>query len=181
MTPAQPGALLLRIDLPEEAATRGLARRLAVLVRAGDVIALWGDLGAGKTVFARAFVNALAPPDGDAAAARDEEVPSPTFTLVQVYERDPAPVWHVDLYRIEDRSETRELGLDEAFAEGISLIEWPDRLGAWLPAGRLDLVLAFAERPEARLAELRGGAGWRARLSEAGIGAAAGAQAPAHV
>lgn len=180
MTPAQPGALLLRVDLPEEAATQQMARRLAALARAGDVIALWGDLGAGKTVFARAFVNALAPPGGDATAAEEEEVPSPTFTLVQVYERAPASVWHVDLYRIEDRSETRELGLDEAFAEGISLIEWPGRLGAGLPAERLDLVLDFAERPEARRAELRGGDGWRARLAEAGMDAAAGAEVQAH-
>jgi tRNA threonylcarbamoyladenosine biosynthesis protein TsaE len=178
MSPAQLGALLLRVDLPDEAATAHLARRLAALARGGDVIALWGDLGAGKTLFARAFINALPRPGGGAETAPEEEVPSPTFTLVQVYDRAPAPVWHIDLYRIEDPSEARELGLDEAFAEGISLIEWPDRLGDRLPAGRLDLVLDFVERPESRRAGLHGGPDWRARLAEAGLSIQEGA--PAH-
>jgi tRNA threonylcarbamoyladenosine biosynthesis protein TsaE len=105
------------LDLPDEAATESLARRLAGVARPGDVIALWGGLGAGKTAFARAFVRAA----GDPA----EEVPSPTFTLVQTYALAAGPCWHFDLYRLQAPDEVWELGIEEAFAGGIVLIEWP--------------------------------------------------------
>lgn len=160
MARSEPAAEALSLYLPDEAATERLARRLAALARPGDVIALTGELGSGKTVFARAFVNALAHPRGEGP----EEVPSPTFTLVQVYDRLPAPVWHVDLYRIKRPHEADELGLDEALADGIMLIEWPDRLGPRLPAERLDVTLAFAEAEGARHAVLQGGAAWTERL-----------------
>lgn len=150
--------------LPDLAATQALGRALAPLLRAGDVIALHGDLGAGKTALARALIQALPNPSGGPAGAAEEEVPSPTFTLVQTYERDPAAVWHVDLYRIEERSELRELGLSEAFAEGISLIEWPDRLGGELPADALQIVLEFDPAGQGRRARLAGGGDWPARL-----------------
>ena len=183
MNPSDSPPLVVRVELPDEAATARLARRLAGLARPGDLFALRGDLGAGKTTFARAFINALARPGqaGAEGASRDEEIPSPTFTLVQIYERAPAPVWHVDLYRIEDPAEARELGLEEAFADAICLIEWPERLGASLPAARLDVALGFADSADARRATLRGGAEWRARLAGCGLAAPSIAAAEAHV
>jgi tRNA threonylcarbamoyladenosine biosynthesis protein TsaE len=149
------------IKLPDETATATLAARLAALARAGDVIALSGDLGAGKTTFARAFI--------DAAGAADDEVPSPTFTLVQVYEAGAAPIWHFDLYRLKSAEEGWELGIEEAFTSGIALIEWPDRLGPLLPQRRLGITLEFGDAPQARRASIDGDAAWRARL--AGIAA----------
>ena len=145
-------------DLPDEAATAALAARIAAQARPGDVIALRGDLGVGKTSFARAFIRAC----GDA----EEEVPSPTFTLVQVYEAGGASVWHFDLYRLGRAEEAWELGIEEAFACGISLIEWPERLGQLLPQRRLEISLAFGERAQARRAECAAGAEWRVRLAE---------------
>ena len=152
----------IALDLPNEAATVALARRLAGLARPGDVIALAGDLGSGKTSFARAFIRSL--PLGDAAG--DEEIPSPTFTLVQIYERRPAPVWHFDLYRLERPEEAYELGLEDALAGAISLIEWPERLGPLLPAERLDVRLFFTEDAVGRRAELAGHGGWSERLGD---------------
>lgn len=146
---------MISLDLPDEAATAALARGLAAHARAGDVIALSGELGAGKTTFARAFIR---------ARGGGEEVPSPTFTLVQVYELPGPAVWHFDLYRLEQAEQAWELGIEEAFAEGISLIEWPDRLGTLLPARRLDIHFAFGESSQARRATLSGGAEWQARL-----------------
>jgi tRNA threonylcarbamoyladenosine biosynthesis protein TsaE len=145
------------INLPDEAATARLASRLAALSRRGDIIALSGDLGAGKTVFARAFIRAR--------LRRDEEVPSPTFTLVQIYEAPEAAVWHFDLYRLAAPGEAWELGIEEAFAAGIVLIEWPDRLGPLLPAGRLDLTLEFGEDAEARRAVVAAAGEWQTRLA----------------
>ncbi len=144
-------------DLPNEAATAAFAARIAAQARPGDVIALRGDLGAGKTSFARAFIRAR----GNA----DEDVPSPTFTLVQTYQTDAAAIWHFDLYRIEVAQEAWELGIEEAFAAGISLIEWPERLGPLLPQQRLEIALAFGAHPEARRATCTGGADWLARLA----------------
>ncbi|HSR72376.1 MAG TPA: tRNA (adenosine(37)-N6)-threonylcarbamoyltransferase complex ATPase subunit type 1 TsaE [Kiloniellales bacterium] len=152
------------LDLTDEAATETLAARLSGLARRGDVIALFGDLGTGKTTFARAFVNAL--PRAEGAPRGDEEVPSPTFTLLQIYERRPAPIWHFDLYRVRRPDEAYELGLEEALAEGISLIEWPERLGPLLPAERLEVHLAFGPTAEARTAELVATATWAGRLAD---------------
>ncbi len=147
---------MARIDLPSEAATAALAAAIARRAHAGDVIALKGELGTGKTSFARAFIR---------ARGGSEEVPSPTFTLVQLYELDPA-IWHFDLYRLERPEEAWELGIEDAFTSGISLIEWPERLGPLLPARRLEIVLDFADRPQARRAMLDAGLDWRARLRE---------------
>ncbi len=156
------------IPLPDEAATLALARSLTGLLQAGDVVFLIGDLGTGKTTFARGLINAL-PQVGDGAG--DEEVPSPTFTLVQIYERRPAPVWHVDLYRLERPEEVEELGLEEAAGEAITLIEWPERLGQRIPADRLEVQLSYGEAPDTRSVLLVGYGSWRKRLS--GIGSAA--------
>src|SRR5438132_8708462 len=98
-------------ELPDEAATAALAARIAALARPGDVIALAGELGAGKTSFARAFIRARTGRDGEVA----EEVPSPTFTLVQVYELADATIWHFDGYRLCDPEEAWELGIEDAF------------------------------------------------------------------
>lgn len=136
------------LDLPDMAATGALAARLGPLLRAGDVVALFGGLGAGKTAFARALIQALQAPLGAV-----EEVPSPTFSLVQYYQIGPLGLWHFDLYRLSAPDETWELGLEEAFATGVSLIEWPERLGALLPADRLEVYLeipADAEFDETR-------------------------------
>ena len=151
----------LRLD--DQAATAALARRLAPLLRRGDLVALRGDLGCGKTSFARALITTLPPADPGAAP---DEVPSPTFTLVQIYDRRPAPVWHFDLYRVQDPEDVLELGFEEALAEGICLIEWPERLGPLLPEDRLDLRLDFGASPEARRARLEGHGGWAARLAK---------------
>jgi len=147
-----------RLALADEAATAALARAVARDARPGDVIALWGDLGAGKTRFARAFIGALAGED------EGEEVPSPTFTLVQSYDTPAGTVWHFDLYRLDSPDEVLELGFEEALADGIALIEWPDRLGPLLPRDRLDLALEFADAADARVARLTGQGAWAERL-----------------
>ena len=156
--------LLREVALADLAATARLAAVLARVLRKGDVIALEGPLGAGKTAFVRALIAAL---------GGEEEVPSPTFTLVQTYDLPPVPVWHFDLYRLAKPADAYELGIEEAFAEGIGLIEWPEHLGALLPGDRLELALAFAgpsgmsgDDDEARLARLVGHGGWAARLAE---------------
>jgi tRNA threonylcarbamoyladenosine biosynthesis protein TsaE len=147
---------MIAFDLPDEAATAMLAARISAVADAGDVIALKGDLGAGKTSFARAFIRAR----GD----RDIAVPSPTFTLVQVYEFTPAAIWHFDLYRLTSSEEAWELGIEDAFSEGISLIEWADRLGPLLPDRRLEINFAFGDRPDARQVLLYPGSAWRERI-----------------
>ncbi|MGE4014248.1 MAG: tRNA (adenosine(37)-N6)-threonylcarbamoyltransferase complex ATPase subunit type 1 TsaE, partial [Alphaproteobacteria bacterium] len=146
-----------RLDSP--AATAALARRLAQAARPGDVFALSGKLGAGKTHFARHFVAAR-------AADPSIEVPSPTFTLVQVYELPGGAIWHFDLYRIATPGELDELGWDDACAGGIVLVEWPARAGARLPTERLDIEIDFAADAEARVAQLIGRGAWAARLTE---------------
>jgi tRNA threonylcarbamoyladenosine biosynthesis protein TsaE len=144
------------VDLPDEAATAVFAARISALAAAGDIIALKGDLGAGKTSFAREFIR---------ARGGVEEVPSPTFTLVQVYEIGCVAIWHFDLYRLESPEEAWELGIEDAFSEGISLIEWPERLGALLPRRRLEIELLFGDRPTARRALIAAGEAWQKRLA----------------
>ncbi|MDI1228861.1 MAG: tRNA (adenosine(37)-N6)-threonylcarbamoyltransferase complex ATPase subunit type 1 TsaE [bacterium] len=128
----------IRIDHEEE--MRVLAVRIAQILKTGDVITLTGGLGAGKTVFARALVNALAP--------APEEVPSPTFTLVQVYENQSPAIWHFDLYRLEGQDEILELGWDEARRQGVAVVEWPERLGSLLPKDRLEINIEFTADSE---------------------------------
>ncbi len=151
------------VALPDLAATERLAARLAAAAQTGDVIALEGPLGAGKTAFARGFVAALCAAERRVA----DEVPSPTFTLVQHYPFVRFTLYHFDLYRITDPDEAAELGLDEALAEGVTLIEWPERLGGALPADRLDLALAAGDAPDARVATLTAHGARGARLCAA--------------
>lgn len=137
----------LTLELPTAADTEALGRRLAALAQAGDVILLEGPIGAGKSCLARAFIRSR--------LGREEEVPSPTFTLVQVYEAPGADIWHADLYRLTHPDEVWELGLDDAFASAICLVEWPDRLGTHVPADALRLRLEA--KGDGRRAVLTGG------------------------
>ncbi|MEQ9490125.1 MAG: tRNA (adenosine(37)-N6)-threonylcarbamoyltransferase complex ATPase subunit type 1 TsaE [Alphaproteobacteria bacterium] len=158
----------LIIDLPDEAATIDLGRALASVVQQADVIALWGNLGAGKTTLARGLIQASLP--------GGEDVPSPTFTLVQTYPWDVAggecEIWHFDLYRLEDPSDALELGIEDAFFDHISLIEWPEKLGPYLPDDRLDIRLEQETDPvdgptkSGRRAVLSGGGDWADRLAD---------------
>ena len=127
--------------LEDEQATARLGAALAARVQEGDVIALSGPLGVGKTALARGFLEAL---------GHEGEVPSPSFAIVQPYEELDPPVWHVDLYRIDDASEMDELGLDAA-ADAVLLVEWPERAGAGAWADALRLSLDFAEAGARRL------------------------------
>jgi tRNA threonylcarbamoyladenosine biosynthesis protein TsaE len=150
----------IMVELADESATEALAANLAAVARRGDVFALMGALGSGKTVFARAFINAR--------AVRPEDVLSPTFTLVQAYEFDgngEVPVYHFDLFRIKDTNETRELGMEDAFADGISLIEWPEKLNGRLPDDVLEITLDQGPTPDSRRARLVGFGSWRRRLA----------------
>ncbi len=119
-----------------EEETAAFGRQLAELARRGDVIALSGPLGVGKTTLVRGFLAAL---------GHEHEVPSPSFAIVQPYDALDPPAWHVDLYRLQDRSELAELGLDSA-EDAVLLIEWPERAGddAWPQALRLSLDFAEA-------------------------------------
>ena len=144
------------VDLSHEAATAGFAAQISALATIGDIIALKGDLGAGKTTFARGFIR---------GRGGLEEVPSPTFTLVQIYELGAAAVWHFDLYRVTSPEEAWELGIEDAFAEGISLIEWPERLGPLLPPRRLEIEFLFGDQPHSRRALIAAGESWQNRLA----------------
>ncbi|MEZ5908589.1 MAG: tRNA (adenosine(37)-N6)-threonylcarbamoyltransferase complex ATPase subunit type 1 TsaE [Hyphomicrobiaceae bacterium] len=140
------GAWSMELD---EAALARLAAHLACSVRAGDLIALDGPLGAGKTTFARAMIRAM-------LHTPALEVPSPTFTLLQSYDGGRLHVAHLDLYRVRDASEVDELGLDEALACGIALVEWPERLDGHLPADRIEVRLASASTPQHRRVTITG-------------------------
>lgn len=140
----------IRIALADDAATDALGARLAAALRPGDILALEGDLGAGKTHLARAIIHALQA----AAGALPEDVPSPSYTLVQSYVAGPAEILHADLYRLGGPDEALELGLAAAFETAtICLIEWPDRLGEGLPPRALRLALhPLPPQGEGRLA-----------------------------
>ena len=154
----QPSRPLIR-DLPDAPATEKLGAALAALVRAGDMVALRGDLGAGKTTLARGLIRALS---GDPQLI----VPSPTFTLVETYDTAAGTIWHFDLYRLERPQDAYELGIEDAFAQGISLIEWPERLGGLLPQRRLDIFLS--QKGDARSAAIDGAGDWVERLDRIG-------------
>ena len=143
----------LAIDLADETATAALGARIGAAAQPGDVVALMGDLGTGKTTLARGLIRSLMGPE--------TEAPSPTFTLVQTYASPILAVWHFDLYRLNDSREARELGLDEA-VDGLALIEWPERLGSDLPLARLEVRLSFSG--QGRIARLVDHADWSARI-----------------
>jgi len=140
----------MKLFLADEAATIRLAETLAAVAKAGDVLLLSGPLGAGKSSFARAFIRCLV---GDAGL----DVPSPSFTLVQSYESARAEIFHYDLWRLSGPAALEELGWDEAMS-GITLVEWPERLGALEP--KLALRIKFEMAPAGRWAEIAGEQRW---------------------
>jgi len=144
------------IPLPDLSATQLLARQIAALATIGEVLTLSGDLGVGKTTFSRFFIKHIIP--------QVEEVVSPTFTLLQSYNSDILPIWHFDLYRLQTAEEAVELGVDEAFINGFSLIEWPEIIDRWLPRDRLSLELTFGRSEDERIATIRGTGTWIQKL-----------------
>lgn len=117
----------------DEKSTVELAQNIARQAAAGDVFALFGTLGMGKSVFARAFIQAL---------SGAEEVPSPTFTLVQTYEAPAFEIYHYDLYRLKSPEEIFELDIEEAMYQNVCLIEWPEKMGAYLPRKAIRVTIA---------------------------------------
>jgi tRNA threonylcarbamoyladenosine biosynthesis protein TsaE len=147
----------MTLVLKDADATARLGARIAPLLAAGDAVLLYGALGMGKSTLARGLIRALTRPD--------EDVPSPTFTLVQFYESVPS-VAHFDLYRLTRADEAAEIGLDEALDDGCAVIEWPERLGddpaAWLGPDRLSVTLA--EDADGRVATVSGVGAWESKL-----------------
>ncbi|HBB82402.1 MAG TPA: tRNA (adenosine(37)-N6)-threonylcarbamoyltransferase complex ATPase subunit type 1 TsaE [Sulfitobacter sp.] len=149
--------LSLLLSGPDETAQH--ARQLARRLSPGDVVLLSGDVGAGKTHFARALISEL--------LDYPEDIPSPTFTLVQTYEVQGGAIWHADLYRLTSTHEIEELGLIDAFHDAICLVEWPDRLGPLAPRGALHITLApDAEEDTRTLTAKWIGADWADKLIE---------------
>lgn len=149
----------LEFNLPTEQDTIAIGKKLAHLARKGDVFALYGTLGMGKSVFARAFVQEL---------CGNGEVPSPTFTLLQTYEAPDFDIYHFDLYRLKSPDEIFEIGVEDALYSGVSLIEWPDKMSPYLPRDifkleivpqsngrKLTITINSAEK-QSRLAALEG-------------------------
>lgn len=149
---------VLQIPLPDEAATTALGAAIAQHLRPGDAVCLWAPLGAGKSTLARGLIRAL--------TTADEDVPSPTFTLVQTYEAQAFPIAHFDLYRLTQASEAYELGIDEAMDDGVAVIEWPERLSGRLPQCRLDIEIEIAG--DGRIARLHPRGGFEERELEFG-------------
>ena len=143
----------LALDTPE--ATAALGGKIASLLAAGEAVCLWGPLGAGKTALARGLIRALTDPD--------EEVPSPTFTLVQLYAGPAFMIAHYDLYRLKTAEEAFELGLDETLDEGAALIEWPERLEGALPPDRLDIEIEIPADGVGRRARITPHGRWMAK------------------
>jgi tRNA threonylcarbamoyladenosine biosynthesis protein TsaE len=143
-------------DLPDAEATGRLGAAVALALKPGEAVCLKGPLGAGKSTLARALVRALTTPH--------EDVPSPTFTLVQFYDGLSFPLAHFDLYRLVRSEEAFEIGLDEALEEGAAVIEWPERLGGRLPQDRLDIEIAISG--EGRSARLSPHGAWKGRTLE---------------
>ena len=148
----------MRLD--DEAATARLGQAIAGALKAGEAVCLSGPLGAGKSTLARALIRAL--------TTAKEEVPSPTFTLVQFYEGARLRVAHFDLYRLSNPDEAYEIGLDEALDDGAAVIEWPERLEGRLPPDRLDVEIGFEGR--GRSARLVPHGAWEGRKLEFGVG-----------
>ena len=117
-----------------EAETQAIAHDFATRAQPGDVYCLSGPMGAGKSVFARHFIRTL-------LKDKDAEVPSPTFTLVQIYDLDDTAIWHFDLYRLEDAEEIYEIGWEDALFNNIVLIEWPERLASLKPPHAIDITI----------------------------------------
>ncbi len=146
----------LTLNITDIARTADIAGQLSYLSEKGEVIELVGDLGAGKTTFARYFINSL--------CGSDQQVTSPTFNIVQIYDAVNFPIWHFDLYRLKDASELEEIGLYQAFDEALCLIEWPEIIDDILPEDRL-LVKIHLENDK-RNVVLEGFGKWKEKLGK---------------
>src|SRR5215470_8893124 len=157
--PTTPSTSSFSVALPDEHATTRLAIDIANSLEPGDLVTLSGDLGAGKTTFARALIRYLA---GDPSI----EVPSPTFTLVQIYDLPQFPLVHADLFRLSGSAELAELGFDDLPEGAVVLVEWPDRAAGFLPPDRLDVALTLAPKLklEFRHARVTGYGGFAPRV-----------------
>lgn len=142
--------------------SKNLAANLSGLLQTGDIVTFEGTLGAGKTEFCRALIH---------ATGFNEDVPSPTFSLLQTYEPalddlgTPA-IWHFDLYRLESPEDVFELGIEDGFDTAITLIEWPDKMGQFLPEEHLKVSLSMAENEGARHIKFEGNEYWKLRLKD---------------
>ena len=125
--------MMQTITVHSEEETIAAANKFAKTLRQKDVVLFYGDLGAGKSFFCRALIRFM--------AGKDIDVPSPTFSLVQTYNTAKGEVWHYDFYRIKESEEIWELGWEDAIAEGITLVEWPDRLGSFLPKSYIAITI----------------------------------------
>ena len=139
-----------------ESDTFKIAAQLSNIMQPGDVVALWGDLGVGKSTLARSLIQAL--------CGAETDVPSPTFTLVQMYNASNFEIWHMDLYRLNAPEDVFELGVEDAFYDCVSLIEWPNKMGGYLPLNRLDVVMEFDANNKTRKLCLQGDESWANRL-----------------
>ena len=148
MFPTATGGASFTVTLPNEQATERFAIDIAAALEPGDLVTLSGDLGAGKTAFARALIRTLA---GDATV----EVPSPTFTLMQSYELPRFLLVHADFYRLSGAAELAELGFEDLAAGTVMLVEWPDRAAGLLPPDRLDITFTLAPQLGAEVRDAR--------------------------
>ena len=143
------------IALNHEEQTVALGKRLSPFLRAGDILTLRGELGAGKTSFSRGLISSL---------AGDVEVPSPTYTMVQTYSSASFEIWHFDLYRLENETHIWELGIEEAFDDGVCLIEWPERIENLLSGSELNIKIQFDK--SGRIVTISGSQVWGERLAK---------------
>jgi len=141
--------------LKDQAASMALGAKIGAVLCAGDIVLLRGGLGAGKTTLARGLITAL---------CGMQDVPSPTYTLVQTYTAPDFDIWHFDLYRLERESDVWELGIEEAFENGVCLIEWPERIEDLLSGGELCIEIEITGT--GRTAIITGNHSWEARLDE---------------
>lgn len=132
--------------------TKVLATFIAKHLSPGDVVTFRGNLGAGKTSFVKYMINSL--------SKSEVEVTSPSFNLLHIYDQNNIELWHFDLYRLKDIDEIYELGIEDAFIKGVSLIEWPEIIDKILPKNRLEIKLSFAEKENARIVNLSGFSKW---------------------
>ncbi len=139
-----------------ETDTVDLGATLGAYLRQGDILTLEGTLGMGKTALARGLIRRL--------CGYETVVPSPTFTLVQIYDGPDFPIWHCDLFRIETSDDAIEIGFDEAFTDAATLIEWPERLGSMLPERRLRIRFLSEKNDGSRMVTLEGDADWKQRI-----------------
>lgn len=146
----------MQVNIDNLEQTKSLAEKISKLVTIGDVIELKGDLGAGKTTFARYFINSL--------LEKEEDILSPTFNIVHPYHTKNFTIWHFDLYRIEDINEVEEIGIFDAFDEGVSLIEWPQIISSIVPENRLLLNLIENDGTRSVIIECFGS--WKQKINK---------------